>query len=333
MSGVERAEPSQRGESSPAPGPRIAAVGLASWDRFLVVGHYPSAGEYAVVAEEASLPGGTTTNTAVALARIGARVSLAAMLGDDAEGRSLRAAMAAEPGIDTAWLATRPETRTDASTIVVSADPADRTIYWHQGAALVRRDRLDLTAIFDHDLTLLDVADAPLRRWVTDLPAHFAPRTRLLGTMTYLVDTAEPDALEVALRFDALVGNAREVQALTGERDLDAAGAAVVAAMRGANLRTLIVSRGREGCRVCTGGETVDVPGFPVNAVDTTGAGDAFAAGIAYGMARRWDWNRTARLANALGALATRALGGQTALPDRQEVAALLGAPEEVVFG
>lgn len=314
------------------PGPRIAAVGLAGWDRFLVVGRYPNAGDYVVVNTDASLPGGTTANSATALARIGARVSLAALLGDDAEGEALRAALAAEPGIDTGWLVTRPGARTDASTIVVSGAPPERTIYRHRGAALVRRDRLDITAIFDHDLVLLDIADAPLRRWLTDLPAHFAPRTRLLGTMTYLVDAGEPDALGIGLRFDALVGNSREVRALTGASDLDAACTAIVSSMRGANLRALIVSRGADGCRVWTANEAWDIPGFAVEAVDPTGAGDAFAAGIAYGLARRWDWPRTARLANAFGALATRALGAQTSLPTRAEVAALLGEDEAAAF-
>jgi ribokinase len=314
------------------PGPRIAAVGLAGWERFLVVGRYPRAGEYVVVDTDASLPGGTTANSAVALARIGARVSLAALVGDDTEGEALRAALAAQPGIDTGWLATRPAARTDASTIVVSGEPPERTIYWHRGAELVRRDRLDITAIFDHDLVLLDIADAPLRRWLTDLPAHFAPRTRLLGTMTYLVEAGEPDALEIGLRFDALVGNSREVLALTGAPDLDTACSVMTTMMRGANLRALVVSRGAEGCRVCTADEAWDVPGFAVEAVDPTGAGDAFAAGIAYGMARRWDWPRAARLANALGALATRALGAQASLPTRAEVAALLEEDEAAAF-
>ncbi|CAA9563697.1 MAG: Ribokinase [uncultured Thermomicrobiales bacterium] len=316
--------------------PRIAAIGLASWDRLLVVPSYPAAGEYRVVTGEWSLPGGTTTNTAVALARIGAAVTLAGRVGDDDDGRRLIAAMAAEPGIDTTAFTVKPGTLTDRCTIVVSGDPPDRTIFWHPGAALVRHDRLDITGLFAHDVVLLDVADHTLRRWLTDLPAHSSPRTRLLGTLTYLVENGAPvasDALEVALRFDTVVGNAGEVMALTGAGDLDAATAVIRARMVGSNLRSCAISLGADGCRICTRDEIWDVPAYPVEVVDPTGAGDAFTAGIAWGVALRWPWPRTGLLANALGAAATTAMGGQAGLPDRGGLAALTGMPEDVLVG
>nr|MBA2754231.1 carbohydrate kinase family protein [Chloroflexia bacterium] len=178
---------------------------------------------------------------------------------------------------------------------------------------------------FGHDLVVLDVTDHALRRWVTDLPAHVDPRTRLLGTLTHVASAGEPDAVEVTFRHDAVVGNQGETLRLLGETDLDAATRTVQRLMRGSNLRAFAISRGPDGCRIVTRGETIDVPAFAVEAVDVTGAGDAFAAGIAHGMARRLDWTATARLANALGALSTRALGAQASLPTRDEVTALLG--------
>jgi ribokinase len=312
--------------------PRIALVGLASWDRLLVVDRLAGPGEYAIVVREASLPGGTTTNTAVALARLGAAVAIAGLVGEDEAGERMRDALVAE-GVDVGWLGVRPGELTDASTIVVGGNPPDRTIYWHKGAAIVRGDRLDLAAIFARDLVVLDVADHPLRRFLTDLPAHVAPRTRLLGTLTYLVDSGEPDELEVALRHDVLVGNEREFRALVGAGDLDVATRAVQSAMPGANLRLAVASRGAAGCRLFTANEVWDVPGFEVEAVDTTGAGDAFAAGLAYALAMRWEPPRTGRFANAVGALATRALGAQASLPTLAEVAALLGQDAATLHG
>src|SRR5690348_6593577 len=107
--------------------PRIAAVGLASWDWLLTVKQYPSAGDYAVVEEVSSQPGGTTTNCAVALAKLGARVAFAGMVGDDDNGVRLRDGLCAA-GVDIAWLETRAGERTDATYIVVSEQPRDRTI-------------------------------------------------------------------------------------------------------------------------------------------------------------------------------------------------------------
>ncbi len=244
------------------------------------------------------------------------------MVGDDADGKRLRAALVAA-GVDVTGLGTRPGEPTDASTIIIGGNPPDRTIYWHKGAHIVRGDRIDITAVFDHDLVVLDVADAPLRRFLTDLPAHTAPRARLLGTLVYLVESGEADELEVALRCDVITGNERETLALTGDTDLETATARLQAAMIGANLRAAVISRGRNGCRAVTATEAWDLPAFAVDVVDTTGAGDAFTAGLAYGLALRWPLPESAQLGNAVGALATRNLGAQASLPTWDEAMAL----------
>jgi len=304
--------------------PRIACLGLASWDDLVVVDTYPERGGCAIVERAAALPGGTTTNTAVALARLGAEVRLAALVGDDPQGVILRNALAAA-GIDVGWVETRPGEPTDRALVVVTRDPADRTIYWTKGARIVRRDAIDIDAVFGADVFFLDCDDMPLRRWLTDLPAHTRPNARLLGALTYLDDPAIPDRLEVTLRHDVVVGNAREAMTVTGTDTLDDALAALQRGMVGANLRAAVVSRGALGSIAVTRGERIEAPAFAVDVVDTTGAGDAFAAGIAWGMAHRWPWADTLRLANAVGALSTRALGGQASLPSLAEAVALAG--------
>ena len=316
--------------------PRIAILGVLSWDRLLVVTAMPPVGDYAIVSADVEAPGGASGNTAVALARIGAAVTLVGRVGEDADGQRLRAALANEPGLDATAVTVRPGAPTDRCTIVVTADPPDRTIFWHPGAAIAHRDPLDLTGLFAHDVVVVDMADHTLRRWLTDLPAHSSPRTRLLGTSTFLVEDGRPatvDALEVALRFDALVANVAEIVALTDSADLDAATVLIRQRMVGANLRTCVISRGAQGCRVCERGGHIDVPGRAVTVVDPTGAGDAFAAGVAWGMARRWPWEQTARLANTLGAAAITAYGAQGGLVGQDALAALAGIPVSQLFG
>jgi sugar/nucleoside kinase (ribokinase family) len=303
--------------------PRIAAIGMASWDTLIVVERYPPPGTYAEVLATVAAPGGTTTNTAAALARLGATVALRAVVGDDAAGHALQKEMASI-GVDIGGVMTHPTLSTDASTILVSTVPPDRTILWHRGALLVKGDRLDIEHLFGHDLVILDVADMPLLRFLTDLPAHTRPDARLLGTMTYLVEPGTPDALDIALRFDTLVGNQRQFRLLTGSVSDDAALDVVRARMPGANLRTAIQTRGADGCRIITRDEAWTVPAFATTVVDPTGAGDAFAAGVAWGMAQHWPWPATGRFANALGALATRALGAQAGQPSLAEVEAML---------
>ncbi|MEJ7837834.1 MAG: carbohydrate kinase family protein [Thermomicrobiales bacterium] len=309
--------------------PRIAAIGLASWDTLMLVDRYPAAGNYAIVEVQRSLPGGTTTNLATALSHLGAQVNLRAVVGDDDDGRQLVSELSLA-GIDTTSITIREGERTDASTVIISRQPMDRTIYWHVGAAIRKGDALDIDTFFGQDVLVLDVADAPLRRFLSDLPAHTRPAVRMLGTLTYLVDSGEPDEMDVALRFDTLVGNEREYESLTGISDPHDAMRAIADRMPGSNLRAAVMSTGDRGCQVVTTEEHIAVPGYDVETVDTTGAGDAFAAGIAWGMAHRWTWTKTGQFANALGALSTRGIGAQTSLPTLSEIDELMETQSRV---
>lgn len=307
----------------PRSAPRVACLGVASWDRLLKVSRFPVPGEQVVVGEEMSAAGGTTTNTAVALARLGVATSVIAAVGDDATGHEMRRHLVQE-GVDVTSLQMRPDARSNAATILISDDPPERTILWHRGAQLSRGDRLPIDAIFGHDLVVLDPPDASLRRWLLDLPAHTVPRTRLLGTLTYLADDSIPDAFDLALRHDVIVGNEKDALAVTGTWTIADATAALRHRMAGHTLRAAIITRGNAGCRIVTANENWQLPAFPADVVDPTGAGDAFAAGVAYGLVHRWEWPRLGRFANAMGALAVRAIGAQAALPIAAEAELLL---------
>lgn len=316
--------------------PRIAAIGMTGWDTLLMVASYPPAGGYRVVEDERSLPAGTTANTAVALSRLGADVTMVARYGDDHYGEEIIAALRREPGIDTAAVTRKPGVPSDRCTVVVSRDPFDRTIFWHRGAVLSLGDPIDLTAMFAHDLVLVDTDDIHLYSWLTDLPAHTSPRTRLLGTTTFLVAgnrLVVPNALDIVLRLDTVVTHERDLLTLTGAPSLDEATTVVRDRMVGSNLRCCVVTRGAQGCRACTREAVLDVPAYPVEVLDPTGAGDAFVAGVAWGMAKRWPWERTAALANALGAAATLGVGAQASLPTREDLVALTGSGIDGIFG
>jgi sugar/nucleoside kinase (ribokinase family) len=303
--------------------PKIACIGLSSWDRLIAVLEYPPIGGQADVLEEVSAPGGTTTNTAVALARLGARVAIATAIGDDERGTALRRSLE-EAGVDTGWLTVKAGLKTDFATVIVSRQPLERTIYWEQGAQLERGDQLDITGLFGGDVLVVDVADVPLRRFLVDLPAHTVPTARILGPLTYLANNDLPDAFDLALRHDAIVADERDLLDVTGTWTLSDAVTALQSRMRGADLRAALITRGGEGCRVVTETKSLNIPAFSVDVVDPTGAGDAFVAGVAWGMAQRWPWPEVGRFANAVGALACCSLGAQASLPSLEDVEALM---------
>jgi 5-dehydro-2-deoxygluconokinase len=90
----------------------------------------------------------------------------------------------------------------------------------------------------------------------------------------------------------------------------------------------LVVKRGARGVTIFHDGAADDIPGFPVEIVNTVGAGDAFASGLIYGYLQGWDWYRAGRFANACGALVVTRHGCSKAMPYRDEVVEFIAARE-----
>jgi adenosine kinase len=87
-------------------------------------------------------------------------------------------------------------------------------------------------------------------------------------------------------------------------------------------LKALIVTLGAQGSQIYAGGKCVEIPLVKADAVtDPTGCGDAYRAGLLYGIARGWDWEKTGRLASLMGALKIASRGPQNHKPSREEIA------------
>jgi len=89
-------------------------------------------------------------------------------------------------------------------------------------------------------------------------------------------------------------------------------------------VKALIVTRGGEGSLIHVGGAVLEIPAVkPAALVDPTGCGDAYRAGLLYGIANGWDWERTGRLASLLGSVKIASRGGQNHIVEREKIAAL----------
>jgi len=125
-----------------------------------------------------------------------------------------------------------------------------------------------------------------------------------------------PELLEMIARAEALTVNdyeGRIIESKTGKRLEDLVRLT----------KAVVVTKGAEGCTILTaGGGEKHVPAVPPEAlVDPTGCGDAFRAGLLYGMARDWDWQRSARLAAVMGSIKIAHRGGQNHRPGREAIA------------
>ncbi len=97
-----------------------------------------------------------------------------------------------------------------------------------------------------------------------------------------------------------------------------------------AKVKCLVITRGEEGSRFYAEGRQIDIPVVPAKAVvDPTGCGDAFRAGLLYGIAHGWDWETTGQLASIMGSIKIEHRGGQNHTPAREAIAGQFKA----VFG
>jgi len=286
------------------------------------VDHYPAESEYCIASDEIQMPGGTSTNVAVALARLGMPPRFAGVVGDDWRGERLRAGLEAA-GVVCDMLGVHVGQDSDRSIIPISPS-GSRTIFWIKGAMLGRGDVLDLPAIFRHSVVYLDIVD--LDFWADILDAYDRDRDNrpntplLIGQTVFVAGILAPEAaLPFVGRHDLFIGGEWEWQLMTGATSRADIVTRLQHTMHDTRLRMVVVTHGADGCTVIMKGAIFEAPAANVRVVDTTGAGDAFAAGFIFGLLRGWSPERCAQFANAVGGLATRALGSQVALPSLHE--------------
>ncbi|MDQ1654029.1 MAG: ribokinase [Cryptosporangiaceae bacterium] len=293
---------------------RAVVVGSLNADLVLDVARVPLAGETLPATASRRLAGGKGANQAVALARLGAEVSMAGHVGDDADGRFLLAGLA-ETGVSTRHVTVVPGSPTGLAMVMVGAD-GENAIVLLPGANAVPDPEWVASVNFAGCDVVLAQLEIPLPAVEAALAAGSAA-----GALTVL--NAAP-ALPVPGSLLALTGvlvvNEHEAVQLSGCATVDAAAAALQ--RRGA--RSVVVTLGAAGALYFGGGERLAVGGLPVRAVDTTGAGDCFAAALAAALASGRSADGALRYANAAAAIAVTRPGAQDAMPTASEVDAAL---------
>jgi ribokinase len=263
--------------------------------------------------------GGKGANQAVAAARLGAQVALVARVGRDVFGERTLAGLQGE-GIVTRHVTIDPETASGVALITVD-DAGENSIAVASGAnAHLSPDdvRAAQQAIVEADAILLQL-EIPLETVQEAVDLAREAGVRVILNPAPAPSGPLPDGL--LARIDVLTPNENEVRALGGGKaDSEATAARLVSKGVGA----VIVTLGARGALIVTQEGRGLVPGFPVQAVDTTAAGDAFNGGLAMALAEGKPLVEAVRFANACGALAATRLGAQPSLPTAQEVAALL---------
>jgi sugar/nucleoside kinase (ribokinase family) len=295
----------------------LLVIGDCNPDVMVVGGDVtPAFGQQEKLVDGISLEiGGSASITAVAAARLGLRVALAAAVGDDPAGRFMLGQLAAE-GVDTGYIAVRDESPT-GMTVALSAG-GDRAILTATGAVatLTARDvppALLARARHVHVSSYFLVAESLGPGLATMLGT-----ARAGGAGTSLDTNWDPaqrwadERLAAALaHVRLLLPNEAEALHLAGAATLDQA----VSALTAAGPR-LVVKLGERGALCADGTRHYLAQPPPVTVTDTTGAGDCFNAGVIAGLLSGEDLLSASALGCAVGAASTRAPGGTAGAPD-----------------
>ena len=299
----------------------MTVVGSLNMDLVARAPRIPQPGETIIGRDFHTVPGGKGANQAVAVARLGAQVSMVGRVGCDAFAGPLLDNLAAA-SVDHTFVTRDPEAATGVALIVVD-DAGQNSIVVASGANM-RLSPADVdaarTAIAAVEALLLQL-ESPL-----ETVTRAAKVARAHGVKVIL-NPAPARSLPVALLslVDVLIPNESETALLTGMPVGDQAEAeAAATALRGLGVGTVILTLGERGALLAREEGAEHFPAFDVTPVDTTAAGDAFVGGFAVALAEGRSLAEAVRWGNAAGALATTKLGAQPSLPTRQDLEVLL---------
>jgi len=295
--------------------PDIVVIGSVNHDLTVVTTRFPQPGESVLGTDHYSGGGGKGANQAVAAARLGAKVALVSRVGDDEHGKALVKALATED-IDVSAIGVDREAPTGLAVITVDQH-AENTIVVSPGSNM----RL-LPAHLDEDL----IADVPVVLTQLEIPVETVTTAARLTTGTFIVNPApgRPLPVELMNRVDVLVPNRSELGLLAG-MEKPGTTADVVRAARSIRIdAAVVVTLGADGALLVTKDNVQAFPSPDVSPVDPTGAGDAFCAAVAHGLAVGMELIRAVERAVVAGALATTRQGAQAGMPTNEEVETLL---------
>jgi ribokinase len=282
----------------------VLVVGSANADLVVTVDRRPGPGETVLGSDTEVLPGGKGANTAVAAAKLGARVSLVAAIGDDMHGRMLLESLRLA-GVDTESIH-RSQRPTGVAYIFVTPD-GENSILVSPGAnsALTADDvRIGdskvLVASLEVPVPTIEHAVAVAAERGIRVVVNVSPPAKL-----------SPETLAV---LDPIVVNEHEAAGLLGA-DADPR------RLLELGPRSAVVTLGARGVLVIEPGGVREIESPQVEAVDTTGAGDAFTGALAAKLAEGAELVEAARFAVKVAAISVTRRGAQPSYPTVTDLA------------
>lgn len=298
---------------------QIVGVGLATVDILARLGEMPT-WENGGRMRELCMDGGAPVGTGlVAAARLGARVGYVGTCGNDEVG-GLKLRFLTRYGVDVSQVVHRDVPEDQVILVYVHEQSGERVFAGRDGfaRAVLQPEELDRDYITSAEALHLDGFhyDAALAAagWM-----RAAGKPVMVDAAKHIGEMGQSGRAHAGALVrvcDVLVCGSGFAQALSGAPERWEAMRALLAM----GPRIVVQTEGEEGCYTLTADDRFHTPAYPVEVVDTTGAGDVFHGAYLVGLLKGWDLRKIARFACAVAALKCTRLGGRAGIPTYEEV-------------
>ncbi len=293
----------------------VVGLGMNAVDHLCVVPSYPRFNTKTEVVQYDLQPGGPVASALVVVARMGLKAKYIGKVGADEPGMLQRRSLEAD-NVDISSLVIEPGARSQYAFIIIDRRTGERTILWGRDRRLdFRPGELAREDVCAGRLLHLDGEDQEAGL----VAAAWAREAGIPVVMD--LDRVKERTRDLIRMADFLITSASFPEELTGVADP----AGALRAMRDLCPGFLAVTLGAGGAAALFGDECVHFPAFPVEAADTTGAGDVFHGAFLYGLLQNWPAGRIMKFANATAALGCTRIGVRAGIPALGDALRLAG--------
>ncbi len=297
--------------------PRIVVVGSCNMDIISYTAHLPEPGETVIGERYGMGMGGKGANQAVAASRLGAEVTLVGCVGNDVFGKQMLETLDSY-GVGCDFI--KVDEGSGSGVALITVDKRPQNVIVVIAGTNMRITPADVMAaqsrIREADVVMMQL-EIPID--IVECAAEIA----CTGNARCILNPAPAQPLSERLikKLHLLTPNQQEAKVLTGipADTLEGAEKAGKALLK-MGAKEVIITLGPMGALIVTGDETIHIPGIHVeDAVDSTGAGDAFMGGLSIALARGKSLENATRYANIIGALSIRKPGAMSSMPTAEE--------------
>ena len=301
--------------------PSIVVLGGINMDLVTITSRFPEAGETVVGSRFLTYPGGKGANQGVAAARMGADVFMVGRVGTDIFGSQLLEGLT-QSGVNVSGVGLASDASSGIAVINIDESAQNRIIQIpganHTCGEAEAQQVLQLLPQASTLLLQLEVS--------MELSLRVAQAASARGK-TVILDPSPVRPIPEAFYpcCSVITPNETDTHSLVGIPAVDRISAAQAAGeLLAKGVSSAIIKMGEQGAYYATPGGGEQVRPFPVQAVDSVGAGDAFNGALAVALAEGKALAQAVRIASAAGALAVTRFGAQDSMPTREEVEGLL---------